>query len=132
MKLRIVFGAVAALIVAFIVGRVLLQRDGRSSTSGEAGQEPPASASSLVRGEAAFFKHCVACHSPDTDQYVAGIPLQGYFSNPPSELSDGTVFPRNEEAIRDLIEQGTTDMPPLAQGMTLQEIDDILAYLHTL
>jgi mono/diheme cytochrome c family protein len=86
----------------------------------------------LERGRKAYFKHCVACHSPDTDEYVAGIALKGYFNNPPTELSDGTVFSRTDEAIRQLIEDGTQNMPPLMKGITPKELDDILSYMHTL
>ena len=93
----------------------------------------PASVDDPVeRGRRAYFKHCVACHSPDTDEYIAGNSLKGYFDQPPTELSDGTLFPRTDEAIRNLIAEGTQNMPPLMKGITPQELDDILTYVHSL
>ena len=140
MKAWIVVGVALVLVLALLAGRILLRQDDQTpappvtaASPGEAGQ-PQAAASDdpLERGRIAYFKHCVACHSPDTDEYVAGLALKDYFNNPPTELSDGTLFPRTDEAIRELIEKGTKDMPPLMKGITPQELDDILVYMHTL
>jgi mono/diheme cytochrome c family protein len=98
----------------------------RGATMSTSGDDP------VERGRVAYFKHCVVCHSPDTDEYVAGIALKDYFSDPPTRLSDGTEFPRTDEAIRELVEKGTGNMPPLMKGVTPQELEDILAYMHTL
>ncbi|MBI4481039.1 MAG: cytochrome c [Acidobacteria bacterium] len=140
MRPWILVGAAAVVLLAFLTARILLQRDGAArdadggatSSSGSNRAQDPASDDPAVRGKAAYFKHCVACHSPDTDEYVAGASLKNYFRNPPTELSDGRLFPRTDAAIRELIEKGTKNMPPLSQGMTPQEIGDILDYLHTL
>ena len=133
MKLRIVMGVGVALVFVILSGCNIAGQKEAPSASAEVDRAPTASNDDPVeRGKTAYFKHCVACHSPDTDEYVAGIALKGYFNNAPTELSDGTVFPRTDEAIRELVEDGTTDMPPLIKGITPQELDDILVYLHTL
>ena len=133
MKPWIVVGAGIVLLLAFLVGRMVLRQKKATSGRDEARQtEATAVDDPLERGRRAFFKHCVACHSPDTDEYVAAIALRNYFNNPPTELSDGRLFPRTDEAIRGLIEKGTRNMPPLMKGITPQELDDILAYMHTL
>lgn len=133
MKSWIVVGIAAAVILALLAGTILLRHDAAPPASGETGVEQAAASDDPVeRGRVAYFKHCVACHSPDTDEYVAGLALKGYFNNPPTELSDGTLFPRTDEAIRELIGKGTKNMPPLMKGITPEELDDILAYLHTL
>jgi len=86
----------------------------------------------LARGKKAYFAHCVVCHSPDSDDASNGPSMMGYFNRPSTKLSDGTVFPRTDDAVRGMILKGTENMPPLAQEVTPQEIGDILAYLHTL
>ncbi|MBI2818919.1 MAG: cytochrome c [Acidobacteria bacterium] len=133
MKSWIVAGVAAVLVLAVLAVRFLLREDEATPAADETGLEQAAASDDPVeRGRVAYFKHCVACHSPDTDEYVAGLALKDYFNNPPTELSDGTLFPRTDGAIRELIEKGTKDMPPLMKGITPQELDDILAYLHTL
>ena len=140
MKSWIVVGVAVVLILAFSAGTILLRQNDNKSAPGstatsslETGHPQNATEDeSVERGRVAYFKHCVACHSPDTDEYVAGLAMKDYFNNPPTELSDGTIFPRTDEAIRELIEKGTKNMPPLVKGITPQELDDILAYMHTL
>jgi len=136
----ILVGAAAVVLLAFLTARILLQHDGAASdagggatpSSGIRGPQNPHSDDLVSRGRTAYFKHCVACHSPDTDEYIAGLAMKDYFRNPPTELSDGRLFPRTDAAIRELMETGTKNMPPLSKGMTPQEIDDILVYLHLL
>lgn len=121
MRLFILLGLAGAVVLALLAGRLLWRQHG-SANGGN----------TVEHGKTAYFKHCVVCHSPDTDEYIAGASLKDYFRNPPKQLSDGKLFPRTDAAIRELIEKGTKNMPPLSQGMTPQEIDEILAYLHTL
>jgi mono/diheme cytochrome c family protein len=133
MKPWIVAGVAAVLVCAAVGVRILLRQDNPMPSRHEAGKaEPAASDDPVERGKAAYFKHCVACHSPDSDEHTVAKPLKGYFEHPPSKLADGTVFPRTDEAIRALVQKGTKNMPPLTKGMTPQELDDILAYMHSL
>ena len=138
MKLLTLAAGAVVLVLLFLAGRKLLQQEdtkpgAAASSSATAGiTTAPASNDPLERGKAAYFKHCVACHSPDTDEYIAGLTMKNYFKSPATRLSDGTLFPRTDAAIRELIEKGTGNMPPLSKGMTPEEIADVLAYLHTL
>lgn len=133
MKVWIVLVLAAVLALGAVAMKIMLRKDETMRGGREAGAAQPAASNDPVeRGRAAYFKHCVACHSPDTEEYVAGISLKGYFNNPPTKLADGSVFPRTDKAIRELVQKGTKNMPPLMEGMTTQELDDILAYMHTL
>jgi mono/diheme cytochrome c family protein len=133
MKPWIVAGLIAVLVFAVVGSRTLLRQDEAMSGRHEAGpNQAAANHDPVARGKAAYFKHCVACHSPDSNEYIAARPLKGYFDHPATKLSDGILFPRTDEAIRALVEKGTTKMPRLMKGMTPQELDDILAYMHTL
>ncbi|HWP85800.1 MAG TPA: cytochrome c [Terriglobia bacterium] len=131
MRPSLLIGAVLALGAIALAGWMFLREDGAAADPGDAlGSPDPASR--VEQGRIAYFKHCVACHSPDTDEYIAARPLKGYFKGPPTPLSDGTLFPRTDEAIRELVAKGTKNMPPLLQGITPQEMEDILTYMHTL
>jgi len=104
----------------------------QASPSGRTSQSSSSSNDPVKRGETAYFAHCVVCHSPDTEESPNGPTMKAYFRRPPTKLADGRLFPRTDDAVRELIEKGTSNMPPLSKGMTTQEIEDILAYLHTL
>ena len=137
MKQVTLAAAAVVLVLVVLAGRKLLRQNASTPGAAPSASVPemtPASPRNtpVERGRAAYFKHCVACHSPDTDDYIAGLSMQSYFKKPPTKLSDGTLFPRTDAAIRELIEKGTTNMPPLSKGMTPQEIEDVLSYLHTL
>jgi mono/diheme cytochrome c family protein len=114
-------------LVTAMAWRMLRQRSlpARSSAA-------PASRDPVARGRQAYFKHCEVCHSPDSEDAANGPSLMGYFSRPPTKLSDGTLFPRTDEAVRGITLKGTRNMPPLDKEVTAQELDDILVYMHTL
>ncbi|MBI3935250.1 MAG: cytochrome c [Acidobacteria bacterium] len=138
MKSWMLAGAAVVLVIVILAVSSMRRQDGAAPGSAR-NPAPTANKSNSVpsdepvmRGKSAYFTHCIACHSPDTDEYIAGLALKNYFNNPPTKLSNGELFPRTDAAIRELIEKGTTNMPPLSKGMSVQEIDDILAYLHTL
>jgi mono/diheme cytochrome c family protein len=79
-----------------------------------------------------FFDHCSVCHSHDTDEVIVGPSLKAFFSTPPAPLADGTVLPQTDAAVRKMIETGTTYMPPFAESLSDEEIEDVIAFLHTL
>jgi mono/diheme cytochrome c family protein len=96
--------------------------------------KPPAAEinTPVKRGEAVFYKQCSVCHTADTDEVIIGPSLNGYFSHAPSKLSNGSLFPRTDTAIRELLVKGTRDMPPMIQDLSEPQIADLLAYLHSL
>ena len=87
---------------------------------------------SARRGEEVFNKHCYVCHAPDSNEVIVGPSLKGFYSNQnPAPLKNGSVLPRTDAAVRELFENGTTQMPPV-RGLTEQQLDDVIAYLHTI
>jgi mono/diheme cytochrome c family protein len=79
-----------------------------------------------------FFDHCSVCHSHDTDEVMVGPSLKAFFSVTPAPLADGTVLPQTDAAVRKMIETGTNSMPPLAGNLSERDIEDVIAFLHTL
>jgi mono/diheme cytochrome c family protein len=86
-----------------------------------------------LRGAAVFFQRCSLCHLAKTSgaggsKYCCvaslGPDLSGRFTD---------VTPDQEQAFRAIIlNGGPTYMPSWKYGLTLDEIDDIIAYLKTL
>ena len=80
-----------------------------------------------ARGHAVYQAHCAACHYDRTAQALHGPPLLGVFKKP--YLPSGA--PANDERVSATVLHGRNLMP--AQPQTdPQELNDLLAYLHTL
>ena len=81
-----------------------------------------------MHGRAVYQAHCAQCHYDRKDAALHGPALIGVFKKP--YLPSGA--PANDERMTATIVHGRNLMP--AQGSTLdpQELDDLLAYLHTL
>jgi len=85
-----------------------------------------------ARGKEIFFANCIVCHREDAvDRKGLGPPLSGLFSKPASILRDGTELRHTDQAIREFVERGNKNMPPV-KSLSAAEINDVLAYLHTL
>ncbi len=139
MKLWIAAGIAAA----FLIGGVWVYKlrapakgtGGASAAASAAVQKRPNRAASpdpVVRGEGVYYQHCLVCHSSDTEDATNGPSMKNYFKRPPTKLSNGEVFPRNDAAIRELFVKGTRNMPPMSKDLSEQEASDLLAFLHTL
>lgn len=80
-----------------------------------------------ARGHAVYQAHCAACHYDRVAQDLHGPSLLGVFKKP--YLPSGA--PANDERVSATILHGRNLMP--AQPQTdPQELNDLLAYLHTL
>jgi mono/diheme cytochrome c family protein len=75
-----------------------------------------------------YQSHCAACHYANSQRPLHGPGLQGLFklSYLPSSA------PANDENVRNVILRGRNTMPSFAKDLTSSQIDDLLAYLHTL
>jgi mono/diheme cytochrome c family protein len=93
---------------------------------------PPVPLESLnaqqMRGHGVYQAHCGSCHYDRKSAALHGPALIGVFKK--QYLPSGA--PANDERVTATIVHGRNLMP--AQGSTLdpQELDDLLAYLHTL
>jgi len=81
-----------------------------------------------THGHAVYQAHCAQCHYDRKNEALHGPALIGVFKKP--YLPSGA--PANDERATETIVHGRNLMP--AQGNTLdqQDLDDLLAYLHTL
>ncbi len=55
--------------------------------------------------------------------------MKGVFQN---KFLPQTGLPANDERVTDIIRNGRPDMPGYSQVLTSQNIQDLLAYMHTL
>ncbi len=83
---------------------------------------------SRMQGHAVFQAHCTVCHYDRVDKPLHGPPMLGVFKRP--TLPSGA--PANDERVTATILHGHGLMPAMGNTMNQQDIDDLLAYLHTL
>jgi mono/diheme cytochrome c family protein len=96
--------------------------------------EPPKSDAELglnpaqSAGRAIFDRQCGSCHEAYSSRPLKGPSLQGMFRHP--YMKNG--MPANDERVREIIVQGRAMMPGYARALNARQIDDLMAYLHTL
>jgi mono/diheme cytochrome c family protein len=82
-----------------------------------------------ANGRKIYDNYCDRCHRPYSTKGKKGPGLKGVFQN---KYLSQTGLPANEERVVDIIRNGRPDMPGYGQVLSSQDIQDLLAYLHTL
>jgi mono/diheme cytochrome c family protein len=80
------------------------------------------------RGQRIFRGVCMGCHRADSNVPLAGPGLKAVLRKP--YLPSGA--PANDERVRDILIHGRRNMPAYGGLMSPQQMDDVIAYLHTL
>jgi mono/diheme cytochrome c family protein len=96
----------------------------RRKSDAELGLNPQQAA-----GRKIYDNHCDRCHRPYSTKGKKGPGLKGIFQN---KYLPQTGLPANDDRVTDIIRNGRPDMPGYSQVMSAQDIQDLLAYLHTL
>ena len=111
--------ALAAIAVLVLAGCQMQRR----KSDAELGLNPQ-----QARGRHIFDQHCARCHQPYSSTALRGPSLEGLFKKPymPSGM------PANDDRVRDVIVLGRSKMPGFGRELSPQQLDDLLAYLHTL
>jgi mono/diheme cytochrome c family protein len=81
-----------------------------------------------MHGHAVFQAQCARCHNDRKDAPLNGPALIGVFKKP--YLHSGA--PANDERVTDTILHGHGLMPAMGNTIDQQDLNDLLAYLHTL
>ena len=81
-----------------------------------------------MRGYHVFQSHCAACHYANRGTSLHGPGLQGMFKKP--YLPSGA--PANDERVCAAIQQGRNMMPAFGNVLDDRQMQDLVAYLHTL
>jgi mono/diheme cytochrome c family protein len=79
-------------------------------------------------GRLIYQANCAICHNPYKKEPLQGPPMVGVFRK--KELPSG--IPVTDAHVRDTILLGRRNMPTFKGLLSDQQIDDLLAYLHTL
>jgi mono/diheme cytochrome c family protein len=80
-------------------------------------------------GRRIYDAQCDRCHEPYSKRGKKGPSLKGVFQNKYLSLSG---LPANDERVSDIVRMGRNEMPGYAQTLSQQDIQALLAYLHTL
>src|ERR1043165_8400278 len=80
-------------------------------------------------GRKIYDAECDRCHEPYSTRGKKGPGLKGIFQHKYLSLSG---LPANDERVSDIIRLGRNEMPGYSQKLSAQELQDLLAYLHTL
>jgi mono/diheme cytochrome c family protein len=81
-----------------------------------------------MQGYAVFQSNCAACHYANREATLHGPGLQGLYKK--RYLHSGA--PANDDRVRAAILHGRGMMPAFGNVLDDQQINDLLAYLHTL
>ena len=80
-------------------------------------------------GRRVYDAECDRCHEPYSTRGKKGPGLKGIFQHKYLALSG---LPANDERVADIVRLGRKEMPGYSQKLDEQQIQDLLAYLHTL
>ncbi|MBS1820917.1 MAG: cytochrome c [Acidobacteria bacterium] len=81
-----------------------------------------------MHGHAVFQANCARCHSDRTDTPLSGPALRGIFKK--EYLASGAAA--TDERVSATVLRGRNMMPPMAGQIDQADLNDLLAYLHTL
>jgi mono/diheme cytochrome c family protein len=96
----------------------------RRKSDAELGLNPQQAA-----GRKIYDAECDRCHEPYSTRGKKGPALKGVFEHKYLSLSG---LPANDERVSNIIRLGRNEMPGYGQKLSEQDIQDLLAYLHTL
>ena len=80
-------------------------------------------------GRKIYDNHCDRCHRPYSTKGKKGPGLKGVFQH---QYLPKTGLPANDDRVIDIIRNGRPDMPGYSQVLSAQDIQNLLAYMHTL
>ena len=112
-----------ALSVLFLIALTSCEVERRRSDA-ELGLNPQQAA-----GRHIFDQYCTRCHSAYSSKARKGPSLQGIFKQPYLSQSG---LPANDSRVGEIIRMGRSKMDGFGNVLTEEQINDLLAYLHTL
>jgi mono/diheme cytochrome c family protein len=80
-------------------------------------------------GRKLYDNYCDRCHAPYSSRGRQGPSMKHVFKKQYLPLSG---MPAHDDRVTDVIKMGRNKMPGFSQELTQQQINDLLAYLHTL
>jgi mono/diheme cytochrome c family protein len=96
----------------------------RRKSDAELGLNPQQAA-----GRKIYDNDCDRCHRPYSTKGRKGPGLKGIFQHQYLPLSG---LPANDDRVGEIIRYGRHEMPGFSQTLSAQDMQDLLAYMHTL
>jgi mono/diheme cytochrome c family protein len=116
---------IAAILTALLISLLLLGCDvERRKSDAELGLSPQ-----QASGRRIYDAECDRCHEPYSTRGKKGPGLKGVYQHKYLSLSG---LPANDERVSDIVRLGRNEMPGFNQKLSQQDLQDLLAYLHTL
>jgi len=85
--------------------------------------------SQQAAGRRVYDNYCDRCHAPYSSRGRQGPSMKGVFKRQYLPMSG---MPANDDRVTDIVKMGRNKMPGYSQVLSQQQIDDLLAYMHTL
>jgi mono/diheme cytochrome c family protein len=82
-----------------------------------------------VQGRKIFDNDCDRCHRAYSSKGKKGPGLQGVFKHPYLSVSG---LPANDDRVSEIVNMGRKEMPGFSRILSSEDMQDLLAYLHTL
>ncbi len=108
--------------IALVIGAAACDVQVRKSDA-ELGLNPQ-----QATGRHIFDQRCGMCHEAYSSRALRGPSLQGLFKKP--YMPSGT--PANDDRVREVIVLGRSKMNGFGRVLSPEQVDDLIAYLHTL
>ena len=80
-------------------------------------------------GRRLYDNYCARCHEPYSSKGKQGPSMKGIYKRQFMELSG---LPVNDDRLGDIVKHGRAKMEGFGQVMSDQQVQDLLAYMHTL
>src|SRR5947199_10756064 len=80
-------------------------------------------------GRHIYDQYCDRCHAPYSSRGRQGPSLKGVFKKQYLSMSG---MPANDDRVRDIVSIGRNKMDGFGNILTPGQVDDLIAYLHTL
>ena len=116
--------APAAALLCCVLFSVMACEVERRRSDAELGLNPQ-----QASGRHIYDQYCDRCHAPYSSKDRKGPSLKGVFKRQYLNLSG---MPANDDRVGDIIRLGRNKMEGFGQVLTQEQINDLLAYLHTL
>jgi mono/diheme cytochrome c family protein len=120
MRKGLAIGVMSASLAMWVTAAALL------SAKGSRAQAPKAAKDSAAAhaGQDLFTQKCILCHSVNEGQVMFGPSLYQVMKKP--------VGKKSAAEIRTILQDGKGKMPPFKDKLTPEDVNNLLAYLHTL
>jgi len=81
-----------------------------------------------AHGRRVFKIYCAVCHSAYSSKALKGPSMEGLYKK--QSLPSGLLA--SDRFVEQTIVHGRKMMPPMESSLTPEEVEDVIAYLHTL